>query len=514
MALTKVHNRMVDGAVASVIDFGAVGDGTTDDTAAIQAALNASNTVYLPAGSYKVTDKLTLPNNALMFGDDRHNSRLVVESDFNLSADGVLSLGAVSEPGPNLHDFGIYMYQDGTETVRSNLIQYPPAIDLATNRSPRAMINRMHIQGAKVGIDASGNNGGMHINDLELMAYDTGILFNGALDFCYLDGVEMWPFGYSGTALYTNIWADGNTKFLDATNVDGLTCNNLTTFQAKIVIDNSFGTIGQISLDGKKANVTFSGGSKFSIGSFYSSTDATDDFAINVTGTETKVNIGSAWIENSANMPSATNGLIRIDSATAELVIGELHVKTSGANTRCIYMTNGSLLVDNGYFEPPQNTSLTASWIYASGGILTLSNIRVRDKGTGTGNIIEITSDGRHTLDGVIAPAWTVSVPSNSDLMHIGSNEFADSSATSGSRRLVETKFYEFSGSFDGSGNATITHNLPSATWSSFPQVIAWDKTGSAIDPATIVSVNATQITLSGGTASGTYNVVVSSRAK
>ena len=98
--------------------------------------------------------------------------------------------------------------------------------------------------------------------------------------------------------------------------------------------------------------------------------------------------------------------------------------------------------------------------------------------------------------------------------MHIGSNEFADSSATSGSRRLVETKFYEFSGSFDGSGNATITHNLPSATWSSFPQVIAWDKTGSAIDPATIVSVNATQITLSGGTASGTYNVVVSSRAK
>ena len=514
MALTKVHNRMVDGAVASVIDFGAVGDGTTDDTAAIQAALNASNTVYLPAGSYKVTDKLTLPNNALMFGDDRHNSRLVVESDFNLSADGVLSLGAVSEPGPNLHDFGIYMYQDGTETVRSNLIQYPPAIDLATNRSPRAMINRMHIQGAKVGIDASGNNGGMHINDLELMAYDTGILFNGALDFCYLDGVEMWPFGYSGTALYTNIWADGNTKFLDATNVDGLTCNNLTTFQAKIVIDSSFGTIGQISLDGKKANVEFSNGSKFSIGSFYSSTDATDDFAINVTGTETKVNIGSAWIENSANMPSATNGLIRIDSATAELVIGELHVKTSGANTRCIYMTNGSLLVDNGYFEPPQNTSLTASWIYASGGILTLSNIRVRDKGTGTGNIIEITSDGRHTLDGVIAPAWTVSVPSNSDLMHIGSNEFADSSATSGSRRLVETKFYEFSGSFDGSGNATITHNLPSATWSSFPQVIAWDKTGSAIDPATIASVNATQITLSGGTASGTYNVVVSSRAK
>ena len=513
MALTRLNNRMIDGAVASVIDFGAVGDGTTDDTAAIQAALNASNTVYLPAGSYKITDKLTLPDNALMYGDDRYNSRLVVESDFNLSATGVLGLAAVSEPGPNLHDFGIYMYQDGTETVRANLIQYPPAIDLATFRSPRSMINRMHIQGAKVGIDASGNNGGMHITNLELMAYDTGIIFDGALDFCYLDGVEMWPFGYVGTALYTNIWSDGNTTFLDATNVDGLTCNNLTTFQAKVLIDSTFGTMGQISLDGKKANVEFSNNSKFAIGSFYSTTDATDDFAISVTGFETKVNIGSAWIENSANMPSATNGLIRLDTGTAELVIGDLHVKTSGANTRCIYMTNGSLCIDNGYFEPPQSVSMTSSWIYASGGIMTLSNIRVRDKGTGTGNIIEITTDGRHTIDGFIAPGWTVSVPAGSSAMHIGANDFAQSSATSGSRRLVETKFYEFSGSFDGSGNATITHNLPSTAWSDFPQITAWNKTGSSVSSATVSSMNATQISITGGAASGTYNVVVSSRA-
>lgn len=510
MALTKVHNRIISGAVISVIDYGAVGDGTTDDTAAIQAALNASNTVYLPAGSYKITDQLTLPNHALMFGDDRHNSRLVVQSDFNLSANGVLSLNAVHEAGPNLHDFGIYMYQDGTETVRANLIQYPPAIDLATNRAPRAMINRMHIQGAKVGIDASGNNGGIHITNLELMAYDTGILFNGSLDFCYLSDIEMWPFGYASTALYTNIWSDGDTKFLDATNVDGLTCNNLTTFEAKIIITDCFGTIAQVSLDGTKANVHFNA-SHFSIGSLYSTSNGTDDFAISVTGNDAKINIGSAWIASYINMPSSTNGVIRIDHSNAELVIGDLHVKTGGANTRCVYMTNGSLCIDNGYFEPPQNTTVTSSWIYSSGGTLTLSNIRVLDKGTGTGNIIEIVNDGRHTLDGVIAPGWTVSVPSNSHLMHIGANEFA--TTTSGNRRLVETKFYEFSGSFDGSGNATITHNLPSVAWSSFPEVTAWDKTGSAVAPVTVSSINATQISITGGTASGTFNVIVSSRA-
>ncbi|MGC5305439.1 glycosyl hydrolase family 28-related protein [Micromonospora zamorensis] len=48
----------------SVLDHGAVGDGTTDDTAAIQATLNAAATskqsVYFPAGRiFRVRDQLT-----------------------------------------------------------------------------------------------------------------------------------------------------------------------------------------------------------------------------------------------------------------------------------------------------------------------------------------------------------------------------------------------------------------------------------------------------------------------
>jgi hypothetical protein len=51
---------MIKGQYLNVLDYGATGDGTTDDTAAIQAAIDASNgkPVYVPAGTYVVTSTL------------------------------------------------------------------------------------------------------------------------------------------------------------------------------------------------------------------------------------------------------------------------------------------------------------------------------------------------------------------------------------------------------------------------------------------------------------------------
>lgn len=53
----SLANRFAD--VVNVKDFGAVGDGVTDDTAAIQAALNTSATsIYFPKGTYLISNSL------------------------------------------------------------------------------------------------------------------------------------------------------------------------------------------------------------------------------------------------------------------------------------------------------------------------------------------------------------------------------------------------------------------------------------------------------------------------
>lgn len=48
--------------------FGAVGDGVTDDSAAFQAAINASNNVYVPAGTYRI-ENVKLKTNLVIRGE-------------------------------------------------------------------------------------------------------------------------------------------------------------------------------------------------------------------------------------------------------------------------------------------------------------------------------------------------------------------------------------------------------------------------------------------------------------
>lgn len=89
----------------NVKDFGAKGDGSTDDTAAIQAAIDSitEGVVHFPAGDYKVTDDITVDkHNITLMGEN--TATLVVPSTTTTTSGYVLDMYAAGDSQPiNCH---------------------------------------------------------------------------------------------------------------------------------------------------------------------------------------------------------------------------------------------------------------------------------------------------------------------------------------------------------------------------------------------------------------------------
>lgn len=94
--------------------YGAAGDGTTNDTTAIQNAINAAiaaggGTVYLPPGSYKITTVLTLGGNIHLRGAGRWASVILAVGCSGLTYDGTAAAGNtdITRDSIVLEDFGL-----------------------------------------------------------------------------------------------------------------------------------------------------------------------------------------------------------------------------------------------------------------------------------------------------------------------------------------------------------------------------------------------------------------------
>jgi hypothetical protein len=83
-------------AIVDVTDHGAVGDGKTDDTAAIQAAIAAASgtlskqggvgAVWFPAGTYRLTDRLLIQQSGLVLrGAGREDGGTTLDFEVSLT---------------------------------------------------------------------------------------------------------------------------------------------------------------------------------------------------------------------------------------------------------------------------------------------------------------------------------------------------------------------------------------------------------------------------------------------
>lgn len=132
MSLTKATYSMVDGAPVNVLDFGATGDGATDDTAAIQAAINAGQSVYFPAGQYRITDSIKWQNQWLIGAVDNgelstSSSQTMILADGTFPAFKYFNASGFNAQGGGIKNFNIY-FADGaaptSPTQRPNAIGF------------------------------------------------------------------------------------------------------------------------------------------------------------------------------------------------------------------------------------------------------------------------------------------------------------------------------------------------------------------------------------------------------
>lgn len=94
MSLTKASYSLINGAPLNVLDYGATGNGTTNDTAAIQLAVTAAyaqeRALYFPTGTYLMASTITMGNNTAdaakfcyFFGDGKDSVIKVTAANVN-----------------------------------------------------------------------------------------------------------------------------------------------------------------------------------------------------------------------------------------------------------------------------------------------------------------------------------------------------------------------------------------------------------------------------------------------
>lgn len=121
-------------ATKSVKDFNAVGNGTTDDTTAIQNAVNSGGVVFVPAGTYLISSAITISNDVIIRGEGDSSIFLMKAST---AANTFFSnTAAIQVKFENIKFDGNYANQSATSSNRA--IRFD-ATTISSRETPRVL---------------------------------------------------------------------------------------------------------------------------------------------------------------------------------------------------------------------------------------------------------------------------------------------------------------------------------------------------------------------------------------
>nr|AGU11736.1 Pectate lyase superfamily protein [uncultured organism] len=138
---------------ANAQTLGAKGDDQTDDTAALQRAINAHRVVYLPMGRYRITDTLKLRPDTVLISLHPNRTQLYLPDNAPRFA-GVGDAKAMIESakGGSAVLYGLGLYAGGVNPRASNVIW---------RAGERSMINDVRIHGPVIYNNGKASGGGI-----------------------------------------------------------------------------------------------------------------------------------------------------------------------------------------------------------------------------------------------------------------------------------------------------------------------------------------------------------------
>lgn len=170
---------------------GAIGDGSSDDTAALQKTLEQAaetgGSVYLPKGVYVICEPLTVPSGVTLIGDftspnakENYKTVLFVEDNEKTRSASVLTL----EDGASLRGITVYYESQSPESP----VTYPVSVTCRGSAS----IDRLTLVNCHQGIFVSGK-GDVSIRSVWMSPLDYGVLISDQTGSVLLEDLSVSP---------------------------------------------------------------------------------------------------------------------------------------------------------------------------------------------------------------------------------------------------------------------------------------------------------------------------------